>query len=115
MIALIILYIIFSVGGLILFKLGSNGLSFSIKLPDILFHVNIVAVVGIVFYLLSFILWMIIVKNSKITYVTPIIMGIVAIVTLICGKYILGEQMGTPHVIGSILIIAGVMIIRFFE
>lgn len=115
MLLLVLIYMILTVGGLTLFKLGSDSLKIQISLQGIYFNINFLAIAGMICYIASFILWLIIIKNSKLTFIAPLTMGMVAILTLASGKFILGESIGVPHLAGAMLIIIGVLIINFFK
>ena len=112
MIVKFILYLVLTILGLTLFKSGSQGIQFNIGIQSLGFTVSTKSLLGIVFYSVSFLLYLDIIKNNELSYISPIATGSVTLLTIIVGKYIFGEQVGIAHIIGVILIIAGVTIIN---
>ena len=65
---------------------------------------------GIVFYLLSFILWMFILQLFNLTYISPVAYGITYIFIMIFSFIFLNERISKEQIIGVFLIIIGILI-----
>lgn len=109
---LFILYVVLSSSGLVLFKLGSNNISLTINKS--LFSMNFpwLSLLGLLCYLISFILWMYIISKTNISFVVPLGVGLTNLAVLISSYFILHESLTTNTIVGSIFIILGIIIIN---
>lgn len=109
---LFIIYVVLSSAGLILFKLGSSNLS--VQLQNQLFSVNIslTTILGLVCYLISFVLWMVIIGKSDISYIVPLGVACTNIAILLGSYFILNETISLNSVIGAGIIIVGIIIMN---
>ena len=111
-IILVGIYLILTVTGLILMKLGGNAGSFAIANKDITFAINGVSLLGFIAYIISFLLYTKIVVWFDLSYIVPICTGISQILILIASKIIFKEQISSAGVIGASLIIIGLIIMN---
>lgn len=111
----IIIYLILTVGGLTLFKLGSGGTNISITAQYINIALSSISIAGIVCYLGSFLLWLNIVSTSQISLVFPIVTGIVTVLTFISGVVIFNEHVSAGKIMGLLVIIAGIVIMNIYK
>lgn len=110
---LIVVYLIFTVSGLILMKLGGNPGSFAVKDGTMTFGMNLISGLGLLCYLCSFIIFTrIITMFANLSYIYPIITGIVQILTLIASALVLKEKITPMGVLGCIIIVAGIVVLN---
>ena len=112
-ILLVLIYLLLSVSGLVLMKLGGNSGTLALKEGTITFGINWISAIGFICYICSFLLFTKIVVIFDLSYIMPIITGIVQIVTLISAFIIFKEKMSSQGIIGAIIIIAGIIIMNY--
>lgn len=113
MIIKIVFYLFFSVSGLILIKTGGNGTNFFIKGNIININVSVSILVGLCFYILSFILWITILKEGELSYLFSLVQGLSYICVMISSFAFLHEEFNTYKVVGAIVILLGIMLINY--
>ena len=106
---LFIIYVFLSSAGLVLFKLGSSSLN--IQLQQTIFSMNI-SLISLFCYLISFILWMLIISRSDVSYIVPLGVACTNIAILIASNLILKETITTNALIGAVVIIVGIVIMN---
>ena len=112
-IILVILYLILTVSGLILMKKGGNSGTIKLNEGDIAFTINWISALGFVCYLFSFLLFTRIVVLFDLSYIMPLVTGIVQILTLISASVVFKEEMSRQGIIGAAIIIIGIIIMNF--
>lgn len=112
-ILLFIVYVFLSVGGLILFKLGSNGLKLNINSTGLNMSINWLVICGILFYMCSFVLWLVIVSKMNLSIAMPIQVGVVNILVLIAAAVILKESISIMQWVGTIVVIFGLFLVNW--
>ena len=90
-------YIIFTTFGLFFMKLGGDSLKIVLK-PN-----------------LSFLLWQKLLVSFDLSYIVPIATGIVQIIVLLIGIFAFKEQVNSLGLIGSILIIVGIILLALIK
>jgi drug/metabolite transporter (DMT)-like permease len=111
-----VIYVIFSVSGLILFKLGANSSQIGIIAKGILnLQISFTSLIGICCYLGSFIIYLLLISRNTITFFIPVITGIVYILILTASVLILKEKITLISLAGSLLILIGVVLVAFNE
>lgn len=103
-------YVICSALGMILIKGGGQAVGLNIDKIGFGIKCSWVFILGISLYMLSFILWTIILQKFPLTYISPISYGVLFVVTAILSYFILNETMNVTQVIGIIMIIGGTII-----
>lgn len=105
------IYLCFSVTGLVFMKLGSmdNATPF-FEVFGIKFTVQ--SVIGYVSYIISFLLYTIIITKFDLSYIIPILGGIVNVVVLVVGILLLKEKATWLSLVGSGMIIMGIVIMN---
>lgn len=111
-IILILIYLVLTVSGLILMKLGGNTGTFSFQDKNLNFGINIISLLGFVCYIFSFLLFTKIVLMFDLSYIYPIITGIVQILSLILSSLVLKEEISWQIVVGTIIVIIGIAIMN---
>lgn len=109
----IILYLLFSVGGLILMKLGANNINIAIKNGTFNFSMGINAILGFVSYIFSFLIYSFyIIKNFDLSYIFPILTGITQVLIIIFGILLFKEHISLFGFAGIFLIILGIVFLN---
>lgn len=107
-----IIYLLLTVSGLSLFKAGSSGTALRISLERVQFSISPLALLGIVCYLGSFLIWLTIVRDNDLSYIFPIVTGLVTVLTFASGLIFFHETVSLWKVMGLALIITGIIIMR---
>jgi len=110
---LVLIYIISSSVGMILIKKDSESIEFKITSGNISIHLTLQYIVGLLLYVISFLLWILILKKFKITYISPIVYGLVFVLISILSYFILKDRIEIRNIIGFVLIFLGVLISSF--
>lgn len=103
---LFIAYVLLSSTGLVIFKLGTNGIGFTILGVNI----TIKMLIGMFCYGMSFLLWLYIVSKVNLTIAMPFSVAIVNTLVVVESCIVLKEKITMPQTIGIFLIIIGVMV-----
>lgn len=107
-----IIYILLGAGGITLFKLGSDHLNVKFSLEFLQLNIPIIVIMGMLCYIISFVLWFYLLSKSDISVLSPIATGIMTVTTFIIGTTIFRESISIPKISGVTLIIIGVIIIN---
>ena len=109
----IIIYAVVSVTGLTLVKLGSSTpLSVSFQQSGFSFGVGWVTLLGLILYILSFLIYMTLIAKNNLTYITPVSSAVVYILTMVVSLCIFKEQVTSIQWIGWCLILVGVVLMN---
>ena len=109
---LVIVYIILTILGLVLMKLGGNTGTLSIEQSTFNFTINFISLLGFVSYIASFLLFTNIVVKFDLSYITPITSGIIQVLTLLAGILIFKENVSINGIIGIIFVILGIVVMN---
>lgn len=108
-----VIYIIFSVSGLTLVKMGSDpGMKNSFVIPVIDMNVSMITLIGMFCYGISFCLYMGIISKFDIGIIVPIMNGIVNIMIILMAYFVLKEKLTVNMVVGALVIVAGIFIMN---
>lgn len=111
-ILLIVVYLCCSVGGQVLFKIGSNkGMNIAIKEGSFDCSVNLLCIAGAMSYVISFLLFLVLLSKFNLSKINPILVGVSYILSMIASVTILQEKISLIHGIGITFIFAGIMVI----
>lgn len=109
----VIIYLLLSVGGLVLVKLGSNSISLLLSNGVFNFTMSIKAILGFVFYIGSFIIYTFyIIRKFNLSYIFPILTGITQILVIIAGILIFKEKINVYGYVGISFIILGIVLMN---
>ncbi len=114
LILLLTVYVCCSSGGLLLFKLGNNIQRISVNISRLNFSatISLVSVAGLLLYVLSFVLFLVLSARYNLSYVFPIANGLVFL-SIMCLSFIFfQEPFSFIKAIGGILILGGIIIIN---
>ena len=108
----ILLYLVFSIGGLILFKLGCQK-EFIVSVNSSIFNlkISLLSILGLVSYICSFLLYMFLISKFDMTYIVPLSTALTQIITFIFAVLLFKEVITVNKVIGTIFILIGVVLI----
>ena len=112
-IVLIIIYLILTVSGLVLMKMGNNPGTITIKDGTATFGISLISFTGLFCYLCSFLLFTRIVVMFDLSYIMPIVTGIVQILTLVASKIVFKENISVYGIVGASLVIIGIVIMNW--
>lgn len=107
------LYLILTVAGLILYKYGANkSFEFSMASGIFNFRISIISILGLVCYLASFIIYMLILPKFDISYIMPLTSAVSYISIFILSAVVLGEKITTNGIVGALIILIGIIIMN---
>ena len=109
---LFLVYVLLSSSGIILFKLGSAELSIKMVSNQLNMNFPMMSVLGLMCYLISFILWMIIISKSDVSYIVPLGLGLTNVLILVGSMVVLKESINVYGIIGIVMILGGTLLIN---
>ena len=112
-IVLVVIYLILTLSGLILMKKGGNAGNFAVENGNLNFGISLVSFAGLFCYLCSFLLFTRIVIMFDLSYIMPIVTGIVQALTLVASKVIFKEEISIYGIIGAIMVIIGIVVMNW--
>lgn len=107
------IYLLLTMSGLILMKLGGNTGRFAMIEGDINFGISPVSLLGFICYIGSFFLYTRMVVMFDLSYITPLCTGIVQILTLVASKVIFKENITVQGIAGASIIIIGLLVMNW--
>lgn len=110
---LCIAYILFSVSGLTLIKMGSSQTENSILIPIIEVFVSKWSFIGIICYGMSFCLYLGVVSKFDLGLIIPFVGGIINILILCTSYFVLKEKLSANMVVGAVIVTIGIVIMNF--
>lgn len=112
-IILIIIYIILTVSGLVLFKLGSSQeFNFNYNSGNISLNFNMKMILGLLCYVVSFLLYMFLVSKYDLSYIVPITQGVIYILIFLSSVVIFKDKVTVFSIIGTIMVISGIILLN---
>ena len=104
------LYVILASSGLIIFKLGSKDIVINF-VKGLNISINWLSFIGILCYMVSFVLWLVIVSKTKLTWAFPLSVALINTAIFIISAIVFKEQITWIQILGTILIVIGVGLI----
>lgn len=112
-ITLIIAYVLATSFGLILIKLGSsNGAPVAIVESSLKFNLNPSIIFGILFYVLSFVLYTYLLSKYELGYIVPLTTALVYCLVFLASYFIFHEAFTLIKVAAISLIIFGIILLN---
>lgn len=112
----IILYAVISVAGLTLVKLGSgNPLMFALGKTGFSFSTGWITLLGLLLYVVSFLIYMTLVAKNNLTYLTPVSSAVVYILTTLVSLIVFRETMTPLQWLGWTLILVGAFLMNLHK
>lgn len=72
-------------------------------------------IIGCVLYVLSFALWIYLLKNNPLSVIIPLAVALTIVMSLIVGVVFLKESVNLIQIIGIVLIIGGVSLVSIYK
>lgn len=72
----------------------------------------LLSLVGLVCYLISFVLWMYIISKSEVSFVVPLGVALTNLAVLFSSYFILKEDISVTTIIGALIVLVGVIVIN---
>ena len=111
-IVLIGIYLCMTVAGLVLMKYGKNPGSIKVSDGNISFGVSFISGIGLLCYIISFVLFTRIVITFDLSYIYPVTTGVVQILSLVASKVVFKENITVQALIGASLVIIGIVVMN---
>lgn len=111
-IILICIYVVLTLSGLVLMKKGGNPGKIKATKDDINVSMSPISALGFLCYLCSFLLFTKIVIMFDLSYIMPIVTGIVQVATLIVANRFFKEKITKKSIIGAGFVIIGILIMN---
>lgn len=111
-IILIFVYLLLTLSGLVLMKKGGNPGKIKISKVDINLSMSPVSALGFVCYLCSFLLFTKIVLMFDLSYIMPVVTGIVQVMTLIVANIFFKEKISKASIVGASMVIVGIVVMN---
>lgn len=110
---LIAIYILFTVSGITLMKIGT-GKAFEFSLAGGNFKIvfNYILLCGILCYLISFLLYIFLISKYNLSYIVPLTTGLVYVLIFALSLTLFREPVSITGVIGFFLVISGVVFLN---
>lgn len=110
---LIAIYIIFTVSGITLMKIGTGrAFEFSLSAGNFKLVFNYMLLCGILCYLISFILYIFLISKYNLNFIVPLTTGIVYILIFGLSLTLFKEPVSVTGAVGFFLVIAGVVFLN---
>ncbi len=106
------LYLLFSCVGMVLIKYGSANNAFVIAGRIFSLKLDFYTVVGLVFYLLSFVMWVVVLQKFKLSYISPLVSGISYVLIILLSLIVLHEKISGFQWAGIGVIFIGVILMN---
>lgn len=109
---LIAVYLLCSVGGLTLVKIGGDVNSFSSQSSYFTLSLSYATLIGLFLYIFSFLLWMIIIQRFNLSYIQPIATGLSYVLIILVSVFILRESISALQWMGLVFVLVGVVLMN---
>ena len=107
--ALYLIYVFFTTGGLFCFKKG-GALTCSLK-DGLSLDMSWTTAIGFVLFCCSFLLWQHLVATTDISYLFPVVTGIVQVVVLLMAVFYFHENVSMKSLLGIFFILTGIFLV----
>jgi drug/metabolite transporter (DMT)-like permease len=108
------IYVLLTVSGLILFKLGTGSSQITIITKGVIgLQVSFVTLAGMLCYICSFFIYLFLVSKNTLSFLFPLMTGIVYVSVLTSSVLILKEKITPISLTGGAIILIGVILVIF--
>ena len=111
-IILCVLYVFFSVTGLVLFKYASNHANNSVMVPVLGIVLSKYSLIGLICYGISFVLYISVISKFDLGYIIPIIGGVNNILIILASVILLNEVLTLNVIIGAVIVTVGIVVMN---
>lgn len=110
---IITLYVLCSVLGVVCIKLGGTE-AMAIEMTNRFFSIKIgwLPILGLTLYVVSFLIYIGLISKNNLSYLIPVTTGAVYLLTLLSSIVVFKEKLQLLQIIGSILVLAGVVLMN---
>lgn len=109
----IMIYSFLSSFGLVILKIGTNKeLKVSFNKENFTINLNYILIIGLLFYVLSFITSLITMKGMQLNVFYPVSAGMVYVLVCLFSYFMLHEKISSRQAAGMIIILIGVIIMN---
>lgn len=111
---MVAIYLVLTVSGLILYKYGANK-EFLLAINNKSFElkISLISIIGLVCYLFSFIIYMVILPKFNVSYIMPITSAMSYIGIFVLSILVLKEKVQVHGIVGAVIILIGAFIMNF--
>ena len=104
-------YVVFAVLGSTLLKYGGlETIKSMFTIPVINMSISLITLIGFISYGISFLIYTVLLNKYNLSFISPVTVGIVYVLLMITSFIIFKETFTTTKLIGSSLILVGVLI-----
>lgn len=114
LILLCLIYATFTVIALVLLRMG-GGLDVSFINSAINISMPVKVILGLILYVLSFLVYLFIIPRLTFTRTFPILNGSLYTLIVLSGIVVFRERITIQHIIGSLVVLVGVLILGFAD
>lgn len=107
---LLLIYVFFSSLGMVLVKKGGGDCILRVNSKKFELSITWFVAIGLIMYIISFTLWLIILQLFPLSYISPIAYGLVFISIAVFSYFILGIKITKEQLIGGVFVIIGIVI-----
>lgn len=112
-IVLVALYLVLTVSGLVLYKFGANqSFALSIGKGSFTLNMSLISVLGLLCYLFSFLLYMLVLPRFDLSFIMPFTSAITYIAVFVLSSTLLKEAVSTNRIIGAAVILVGIILMN---
>lgn len=108
----IFVYLFFTVSGLIFIKLGAGNSNVQVSKNVLNLSVNLYLLVGLVAYILSFLMYIVLLKKYNLSYIVPITTSLSYIAVLVSSVLIFKEKITPISAVAICIILVGVVLLN---
>ena len=106
-------YVVATAGGLVLLKLGtSNTGLFSLIDGKMIFNINLLTVLGVLLYGISFIIYITLISRFSLGYIVPLTTALVYILVFFASFAVFKESFSLMKIVAIVFIIGGVILLN---
>lgn len=106
---LVAVYLFCTVGGLTLVKIGAENNMFALNPGFFNLSLSYTTVLGLILYVISFVMWIGIVQKFDLSYIQPVTTGLSYILVIAASIFILKESISWTQWVGLVFILIGVV------
>ena len=109
-----VVYVVLSVSGVVLVKRGSeHPLNLSVGGGQFALSFGYTTLLGLLCYICSFLIYMSLIAKNDLSYVVPLSSGAIYLLTYAASIGIFHEKVSVLRIVGSAVILAGIVIVNW--
>ena len=107
------IYLMSSTLGMVFIRMGAAGNALALSRESLSFSLSHFTWIGVLLYVVSFLLWVYILQRFNLSYISPLMAGISYITIALASYFILHEHITPMQLVGMIVIIVGVLLMNY--